>query len=79
MSSLLPKVIGAMALATMLSTSPSLARTKQVDEPWCSVGEGATNCLYTSQAECENVVRPEGGECIPNPRTVFLPLDEIDD
>lgn len=79
MNSLLPKVIGAMAMATMLSTSPSLARTSEVNEPWCSVDEGATNCLYKSLEQCEYVVRPGGGTCIPNPRTNYKPTEELDD
>jgi hypothetical protein len=79
MKTLLPSVVGAMAMATMLSTSPSLASTSEVNEPWCSVNEGATNCLYTSLSDCEYVVRPGGGTCIPNPRTDYRPLDELDD
>src|SRR5262245_35429862 len=79
MKTFLPTVIGPMAMATMLSTSPSLASTSEVNEPWCSVDEGATNCLYKSLADCEYVVRPGGGTCIPNPRTDYRPLDELDD
>ena len=67
MNTLMPKVIGAMAIATMLSTAPGRAQTSEVNLPWCSQDEGATNCLYKTLEECEYVVRPGGGACIPNP------------
>ena len=80
MNMFLPKAIGALAIATMLSSSPSLAQTSEVNQPWCSTDrDAAMNCLYRTQAECESVMRAEGGECVPNPRTNFVPREENDD
>ena len=80
MNMFLPKAIGALAIATMLSSSPGLAQTSVVNEPWCSTDrDSAMNCLYGTQAECESVMRAEGGECVPNPRINFVPREEIDD
>lgn len=80
MSMFLPRAIGALAIATLLSNSPSLAQTSEVDEPWCSTDrDAAMNCLNRTQAECESVMRAEGGECVPNPRTNFVPPEENDD
>jgi hypothetical protein len=80
MSMFLPKAIGALAMATMLSSSPGLAQPSEVNEPWCSTDrDTAMNCPYRTQAECESVMRVEGGECVPNPLANFLPPEELDD
>jgi len=80
MNMFLPKAIGALAIATLLSSSPSLAQTSEVNEPWCSTDrDAAMNCLYRTQAECESVMRAEGGECVPNPRANIAPREKLDD
>src|SRR6267142_1573155 len=80
MSMFLPKAIGALAIATLLSSSPIRAQTSEVNEPWCSTDrDAAMNCLYRTQAECESVMRAEGGECVSNPRTTFLSTEQNDD
>jgi hypothetical protein len=79
MTVLMPKAIGAMAIATMLSSSPSLAQRSEINQPWCSIDEGATNCLYRSLEECEYVVRPGGGTCIPNPEISDRESEQFDD
>ena len=80
MNMFLPKAIGALAIATMLSSSPSRAQTSEVNEPWCGTDrDGAMNCLYRTQSECEGVMISDGGECVRNPRINFMPLEELDD
>ena len=79
MKMLLPRAIGAVAIATLLSTSPGLAQNSEVNEPWCTQDEGATNCLYKSLEECEYVVRPGGSTCIPNPSISERAAEEFDD
>jgi hypothetical protein len=27
------------------------------------------NCIYATLSACEQVIRGEGGECVPNPRS----------
>lgn len=36
--------------------------------PYCSVVDGGMSCVYSDPASCEQVVQPEGGYCMPNPR-----------
>jgi hypothetical protein len=80
MNTFLPKVFGAVAMATALLSSPSLAQTSKTNEPWCGTDrDGAMNCLYRTQSECESVVRSEGGECVPNPGTTIVFPEELDD
>lgn len=79
MTMLMPKAIGAMAIAAMLSTSSSVAQTSEVNRPWCSAGEGARNCLYKSLEECEYIVQPGGGACIPNPEISDRWSERFDD
>jgi hypothetical protein len=72
------KRIAALAVATMLASSPSVAQTSEINEQWCGTGsDGAMNCLYSTLSECESVMRADGGECVPNPR-VRAP-EQVDD
>jgi hypothetical protein len=74
------KGVGALAIATMLSISPGLAQTSEVNEPWCGTDRGgAMSCIYPTLRVCESVVRAEGGECVPDPRASFVPPEELDD
>ena len=80
MNTFLPKVLGALAVGALLSASPSLAATNEVNEPWCSIdADAAINCIYRTLQDCETVIRPEGGECMPNPRSSFVQPEELDD
>jgi hypothetical protein len=65
----------------VLSAPPSLAQTyetHETNEPWCSTESGAMSCLYRTLSECESVMRPEGGECLPNPDVDFVMPEEFD-
>jgi hypothetical protein len=80
MNTFLPKVLAALAVGALLSASPSLAATNEVNEPWCSIdADEAMNCSYRTMQDCETVIRPEGGECMPNPRSNFVPPKGRDD
>jgi hypothetical protein len=77
----LPKLIGALATAAVLWATPSLAQTSETratSEPWCIIGGGAMSCLYRTLPECARVMRPQGGECVPNPNVNFVIPEEFD-
>lgn len=79
MTILVPNAIGAMAIATMLSSAPSFAQRSGINQPWCGVDQGATSCLYRSLEECVYIVRPGGGTCIPNPEISDRESEQFDD
>ena len=77
MKTLLPKLIGALAAATLLGMPPVLAQT---DEPWCGTDvDGAMNCAYRTPPDCEDVMRSAGRACVPNPDINYIPSQRSDD
>jgi hypothetical protein len=60
--------VSAAIVMTAAFMGAASAQTAQVRQPWCGVVDGARNCVYPTLAECEKWMRPDGGECVPDPR-----------
>ena len=60
---------GALTAAMLLSGAPAQAINEY---PWCayygSLGMGATNCGFSTQAQCRAAISGVGGFCQTNPR-----------
>jgi hypothetical protein len=59
----------AFAIFTGIDLSPASA---EVYRPWCaqymsSVGDGTTNCSFTSYEQCMMTARGAGAYCVQNP------------
>jgi hypothetical protein len=54
----------ASVLAAAVPFAP--AAKAQTNLPWCGVLDGgARECVYHTLAQCEAVMRPNGGDCQP--------------
>lgn len=57
------------ALLLTAFAGAAMAQSPEVRQPWCSTDQSAAlNCVYPTLAACEQVIRGEGGECVPDPR-----------
>ena len=66
MTKLLSAVVAIAALALVFASNPARA---EIEYPWCArySGFGATNCGFTSRAQCMATVAGVGGICARNP------------
>ena len=71
-------VISALAFATVMITGSGVGTAHASDRyPWCAVYSqrtvGATNCGFTTLAQCLATISGVGGSCEPNPAYVPPP------
>lgn len=70
LASMLPLSI-ALAFGLMVSPQAIVTANASVEYPWCAVYSeaivGATNCGFTTLAQCRATISGVGGTCQPNP------------
>jgi hypothetical protein len=60
-------ILGAFALLTLLGTPIGAQAGTWCSEEMSGSGDGATNCGYSSWAQCMETARGSGGYCSRNP------------
>ena len=65
-------LIAGISIASAASTTSqnTLGGSESANAQFCSKGHnGALNCTFASMTACEQVAKPEGATCIPNPKS----------
>jgi len=75
----LPSAAAVVALALGFTLTPQAVGVAQagIEYPWCAVYSeftvGATNCGFSTLAQCRATISGVGGMCMPNPAYVGPP------